>query len=95
MDLFSEAANRVMDVVGISVMFLFVMLDVFELRVKTHSRWKYVNLFVFYGYTTLTIMSRTSRGVKLFASLMLLLVVIIEIIVSRKRKLEAVETIGN
>src|SRR4051794_9041375 len=94
MDLFSEAANRVVDVVGISAMFLQVMLFEFELKERKHRKWKYLNLFVFYGYTTLTIMSRTGRGVKLFAAVMLLLVVLIEIIVNRKRKLEAVEMIG-
>jgi formate-dependent nitrite reductase membrane component NrfD len=94
MDLFSETANRITDVVGISAMFLQVMLFEFGLKEKKHHRWKYVNLFVFYGYTAVTIMSRTGRGVKLFASVMLLLVVIIQIVVSKKRKLEAVETIG-
>jgi hypothetical protein len=93
MDLFSEGANRVMDVLGISVLFLQVMLYQFELKDEKHRRWKYVNLFVFCSYTTLTIISRTGRGVKLFAAVMLGLALMIEIIVSRKRKLEAFGTI--
>jgi hypothetical protein len=89
MDIFSETANRVMDVLGISALFLQVMLFEFELKDQRHRRWKYVNRFVFYGITTLTIMSRTVLGVKIFAAVMLASALIIEIIVSRKRKVEA------
>jgi hypothetical protein len=94
MDLFTGAGSRVVDVVGISALFLQVMLFEYELKDEKYRRWKYVNLFAFYGYTSLTIMSSTGRGVKLYAAVMLLSVVIVEIIIGRKRRLEAIETIG-
>jgi formate-dependent nitrite reductase membrane component NrfD len=93
MELFSETANRVMDVIGISALFLQVMLFEFELKDERHRRWKNINLFVFIGYTTLTIMSRTGLGVKIFAAVMLVSALIVEVILSRKRKLEGFGTI--
>jgi hypothetical protein len=94
MDLFSEAGSRVVDIVGISAMFLLVMLGVFE-KEKKHRWWKYVNLSTFCVCTILTIISRTGQGVKFFAAVMLISALVIEIAVSRKRRLEAVWSIRN
>lgn len=88
---FSEIGIPAIDFVQISAVYILTMLIFFGLRDKKHRWLNYSMLVTFILQCILVILSHKGLRVKLFAALMLMTALIVQLTVTRRRKLEARE----
>jgi len=88
---FSEIGIPALDFIQISTVFLLTMLIFFALKDNKHKWLKYGSHLVFVLQCVFFILFHDGLPIKFFAALMLTSVTIVQAIVSRKRKLEALE----
>ena len=88
---FSEIGISALDVVEISASFVLTMLIFFGIKDKKYRWLNYSSLGTFVLLCILFILFRNGLNVKLFAALMLMSTLIVEAVVTRRRKLEARE----
>ena len=88
---FSEIGIRLLDFIQISTGFLLTMLVFFGVRDKKHFWLNYLLLLTFGLQCIFFILFHDGLRVKLFATLMLVSTLIVEVVVTRRRKLEAAE----
>jgi hypothetical protein len=86
---FSEIGIPALDFIQISAVFLLTMLNFFALRDKKHRWVKYGSLLVFILQCIFIILFRDGLTVKFFAALMLISVLIVQAILTRRGELEA------
>lgn len=92
MDSFSsEVGISAFDFIYHSAFYLATMLNFFALKEKRHRWLQHGSLLIFALQCLIFILFREGLNVKLFAGLMLISALVIQAIVTRRRKLEARE----
>ena len=86
--LFSEIEIRALDFIGISAAFVLIMVVFFGIKKRTHTWLVYFLSATFVLQCIFIIVFRDGITLRLFATLMLVSTVIVEVVVTRKRKLE-------
>jgi hypothetical protein len=88
---FSQLGIPALDFIQLSAVFLLTMLNFFGIRDKKYRWVNYSFLLTFVLQCMFFIFFHDGLRVKLFAALMLMSALIIQAVVSRRRKLEAME----
>jgi len=88
---FTEPGISVLDFIYISALFLSTMLNLFASRNKKHSRLRYLSLLIFVLQWALIVLFREGLPVKLLATLMLMTILIVAVVLSRRREPETTE----
>ena len=88
---FSEIGISAVDFVQISATFILTMLIFFGVKHKKYRWLNYFLLLTFALQSIFFILFHDGLNVKLFAALMLMSTLIVEVVVTRRRKLEAAE----
>ncbi len=86
--LFSEIEIRALDFIGISAAFVLTMVVFFGIRKRRYMWLIYFLTATFVLQCIFTIVFRDGLSLRLFATLMLISTVIVEVVVTRRRRLE-------
>ncbi len=86
--LFSEIEIRALDFIGISAAFVLTMVVFFGIKKRSYMWLIYFLTATFVMQCIFTIVFRDGLTLRLFATLMLISTVIVEVVVTRRRRLE-------